>query len=108
MIMISRGFSCSYILRSYFRCTRCHMDQLPHLSHHNHCDHIIVIIIIVIINITVILIVVIMSSITDQVGPCIAALLARPVYARVISNVAPGVENVAPGDVGKEGKKKEE
>ena len=51
--------------------------------------------------IIVILIVVIMSSITDQVGPCIAALLARPVYARVIGNVAPG-------DVGKEGKKKEE
>jgi len=41
------------------------------------------------------------------VGPCIAALLARPVYARVIGNVAPGGENVAPG-IGKEGKKKEE
>ena len=78
-----------------------------HFSHHHHCDHVIVIIIIVMI-IIVILIIVIMSSITDQVGPCIAALLARPVYARVIGNVAPGVENVAPGDVGKEGKKKEE
>ena len=62
---------------------------------------IIIVIIIIVMIIIVILIIVIMSSITDQVGPCIAALLARPVYARVIGNVAPG-------DVGKEGKKKEE
>ena len=57
--------------------------------------------------IIIVIIIIVKKSITDQVGPCIAALLARPVYARVIGNVAPGVENVAPG-VGKEGKKKEE
>ena len=56
-----------------------------------------VMITIVIINMVLIIV---MSSNTDQVGPCIAALLARPIYNRLVGGV------VAP--VGKDGKEKEE